>query len=124
MDATNSDTIAMVRRRLSASLAGLGGLVKIVALVGLMFALVGATSGLEPPSTKMDEIARADQPADMRNDHVACDDSITCAPYIVSLLAGSAFLTLPNAPVAVSRDRPFPRFMSPQIDLPPPRTTA
>lgn len=124
MDATNSDTMAIVRRRLFAFLTGLVGLGKVVALVGLMFALVGATGGLEPPSTKMNEIARADQPADMTNDHVACDDSITCAPYIVSLLAGSSFLTLPNAPVAESRDRPFPRFMSPQIDLPPPRTTA
>jgi len=105
-------------------LAGLGGLLKYVLVVGLVLYLPGATINVETLSAENHVVANADHPADPSHETVVCVDSIVCTPYSLSIATESLFLDQPGVLQVVSREYPFLRFLSPLVDLPPPRYAA
>ena len=93
-------------------------------MVGLVLGLIGATTNVESSSAEGHWVAKSDHPADTSHEIIACDDSIVCSPYSLLSATEDLFLDQPGVLQVVSREHPFFRFRSPQVDLPPPRTDA
>lgn len=115
-----TDIRRMRVQALASSVAGAGRVVACFVMLGLALIPYAASAGQESHFAPIHEIAAAPQ-SDTSHAEIICDDGIVCASFsLIALTADPAF-ELPSGFRAVSNAHPFVRFMSPQVDLPPPR---
>jgi len=125
MDTTSRMNINSARSRDSGAIFdAFCGLAKVLAAFFIVFTLFGASASQASPSLPEHGYTSPDTvPAD-GGDPAKCDPVVVCAPFLLSATAGGKAFIPPAASKTVTRAHLFLRYMSPQVDLPPPRNTA
>ena len=101
-----------------------GGLFNFAVAVCLLLSLFVASTDSIKLSSNHQNLIAVDHPANDGHEPIECDDGVVCSGFALPLLVRyEVFDTAGNLRFDFF-ERPFQQFMLPQVDLPPPRTTA
>jgi len=89
-----------------------------------LVATVFLATGLPAPAADYHAEAAAGQASNDLHDKVPCDEGFVCSAYVLSEGLGNGVSDTEYQRLLISSQMPFRHFMTPQVDLPPPRTSA
>lgn len=121
MGATISGTKASAIPGPTDLVAGFRGCIGLVLAIGLVFSVFAATISLKTSSWEGPGTALSGFSADTPHELDTCDDSSVCSPFLLLVAAGKTGHFVPNDLQAIPREHSSQRFMSPKVDMPPPR---
>ena len=94
---------------------------RLLVCLGLVFSLFLAAMDIVPSGGDHRSEASIELSSDVQSDAIVCDDGVICAAYILPVRFGAAVSDLRYQIKVASSERAFVQFMTPQVDLPPPR---
>ncbi len=124
MGATISGMKALTIRGPAVFPAGFRGFLGFVLIVGLVLSVFGASIGAKTSSRDGQGTALSELSVGTPHELDTCDDSSACSPYFLLIATGKSGLGVPNELQAIAREHASLRFLSPKVDMPPPRKRA
>jgi hypothetical protein len=100
------------------------GAFQILFSLTLALAVFFAVTDLPATSADFNREAATEHPLSELHEKMPCDEGFVCSAFILLDGLGNGFSDTEYRNSAVLADAPFRHFMTPRVDLPPPRTAA